>query len=112
MLPEDPRMKGRPELPLLNESRIPTGYRRGLELGERLQGLGLVLVGVLGLGFVYLIFQSGGLPGAPAPPPPPPGLNGLQVPPLISVTNCLVPGIAIASTGLILVGLRRVFDPY
>ena len=77
-----------------------------------MRGLGLVLMGMLGLAFVYFIYQSGGLPGTPAPPAPPPGLKGLTVPPLISVTNCLVPGIAIGSAGLILVGLRRVFDPY
>jgi hypothetical protein len=111
-LPEDQRQRGRPELPSLNEPRIPVGYRRHFELGARLQGLGLLLVGMFGLALVYLIYQAGGLPGAPAPPPPPPGLKGLSVPPLISVTNCLVPGIAIGSAGLIMVGLRRIFDPY
>ena len=111
-MPDDQRQRGRPELPPLDEPRVPVGYRRKFELGERLVGLGLLLVGLFGLGLVYVIYQSGGLPGAPAPPPPPPGLKGLNVPPLISVTNCLVPGIAIGSTGLIMVGLRRMFDPY
>ena len=111
-MPDDQRQRGRPELPPLNEPRIPLGYRRRFELGARLQGLGLLLVGVFGFGLVYMIYQAGGLPGAPAPPPPPPGLKGMPVPVLANVTSCLVPLLAIGSVGCILIGFRRLVDPY
>jgi hypothetical protein len=106
----EPRRE-RPELRPIPDSRIPIGYRRGFQLEERLQGLGIVILGCIGLLAVWWVYTNGGLPGAPAPPPAPPGLKGLTVQPIISATNCLMPMIAIGSTGLILVGIRRIFDP-
>jgi hypothetical protein len=61
---------------------------------------------------VYALFRLGGnLPGAPEPPPAPGVLKGMQIPPLLSAANCLSPMVAIASVGLILVGLRQMVDP-
>ncbi len=80
-------------------------------LEERLQGLLLLLIGLAGCAGALALYQLGGLPGAPAPPPPPPGLKGLSLAPLFSVTNCMVPLMAIGSVGLVLVGLRRMVDP-
>jgi hypothetical protein len=80
-------------------------------LTERLQGLGLVLFGLLGMSLVYLIYQNGGPLGGPSPPPAPPGLKGLNPQPLISATACFLPLLALTSMGLILVGLRRIVDP-
>jgi hypothetical protein len=111
--PNDPTRPPQPrtDLPDLRTSKIPVGYRPGAQIGERLQGLGLVVIGLAGLILVYVIYQSGGLPGAPEPPPAPPGLQGLRVLPLISVTNCMVPLLTIGSMGLILLGMRRIADP-
>jgi hypothetical protein len=110
--PDDP-IPARTDLRPIPDSRIPIGYRRGFQLTERLQGLGLLILGCLGLLAVYWVYQNGGqLPGAPPPPPAPPGLRGITVTPIISATNCMMPLLTIGSTGLILVGLRRIFDPW
>ncbi len=101
-----------PELPDVRGGRAPVGYEPGFNLGERLQGCLLVLVGLLGMAGLYVIFSLGGLPGTPSPPPAPPGLGGMTVPPILSATTCLVPGVAIGSLALILVGLRRIVDPW
>jgi hypothetical protein len=110
--PNDPSQEYRSELPTIRGPRAPEGYKRSLELGSRFVGLLLVLFGLAGMALVYVLFQSGGLPGAPPPPAPPPGLNGMAVPSLVSVGSCLVPLLAIGSVGLIIVGLRRIVDPY
>lgn len=110
--PNDPSTSHRSELPPIRGPREPVGYRRSFEWGIRLQGLLLVVVGIVGLTAVYTVFSLGGLPGMPAPPPTPPGLRGMSVPTLFNVTSCLGPLIAIGSLGLILVGVRRIFDPY
>ncbi len=69
--------------------------------GDRLIGLGLIVVGVLGFGLVYLLWQY-----APASMPAPPGLpRGLL--PIASPLNCFLPITAIGSSLLVLVGLKR-----
>jgi hypothetical protein len=74
-----------------------------------LQGLGAVVLGLVGLLVVYGIY-TGFLPsGMPPPPAPPPGVM-VQVPMLNGVA-CLMPLMAIGSVALIVVGLRRVVDP-
>jgi hypothetical protein len=112
VLPRNDQDDYRSELPRIGGPREPVGYHRGWELRARLVGVGLVLVGLAGMWLVSVIFQSGGLPGAPAAPAPPPGLNGMPVPSLISVSSCMVPLLTIGSVGLIVVGVRRIADPY
>ena len=69
--------------------------------GDRLIGLGLILVGLLGFGVVYLLWQY-----APATMPAPPGLpRGLL--PIASPLNCFLPITAIGSSLLVLIGLKR-----
>jgi hypothetical protein len=69
--------------------------------GDRLIGLGIILVGLLGFGVVYLLWQY-----APAAMPAPPGLpRGLL--PLASPLNCMLPITAIGSSLLVLIGLKR-----
>jgi hypothetical protein len=107
------RVPGEPEyrsdLPEVERQRVPVGYRPGLQLEERLQGLGAMLLGLVGLLVVYGIF-SGLLPfGLPSPPPPP---RGILVPvPVVNAAACVMPLMAIGSVGLIVVGFRRVLDP-
>jgi len=113
--PNDPSTGYRSELPPVRGPREPVGYQRSFEWGARFQGLLLLLLGLAGIMGVYLVFRLGGVPGLPAPPPPPPpppGLGGLSVPSLINVASCLGLLITFGSLGLILVGLRRMFDPY
>jgi hypothetical protein len=110
--PNDPWIGHRSELPDIRGPRGPVGYRRGFEWGTRLQGLLLLVIGLVGITGVYLVFRAGGVPGAPAPPPPPPGLRGLSVPSLVNVASCFGLLITLGSLGLILVGLRRIVDPY
>lgn len=106
-LPNDPGF--RDDLPKLERERRPVGYRPGWQLEERLQGLGAVLLGLIGLLVVYGIY-SGFLPvGLPGPPAPPKGIL-VQVPNL-NAAACVVPLMAIGSLALIFVGFRRVLDP-
>jgi hypothetical protein len=107
------RLPGEPEfrsdLPPLERERRPVGYRAGWQLEERLQGLGAVLLGLVGLLVVYGIY-SGFLPsGLPPPPPPPKGVL-IQIP-TINAAACFLPLITIGSVALIGVGFRRFFDP-
>jgi hypothetical protein len=97
----------RSDLPKLAKEG-PVGYRPGLQLWERLQGLGAVLLGVGGLVVAYLIF-TGVLPVGLPPPPPPPGVL-VQVP-LMNPAQCVVPLMAVGSISLVIVGFRRVIDP-
>jgi hypothetical protein len=92
----------------LPSDRRPVGYTPGWQLEERLQGLGAVLLGVIGLLVVYGMY-SGVLPlGLPPPPPPP----GLVVPiPTPNPAACVMPLMALGSLGLVIVGFRRVLDP-
>ncbi len=105
--PGDPGYRS--DLPKLESERRPVGYRRGLQLEDRLQGLGAVALGLVGLLVVYGIY-TGFLPsGLPPPPAPPPGVL-VQVP-AMNAAACFVPLMAIGSVALIVVGLRRVVDP-
>ena len=105
--PGDPGYRS--DLPKLESERRPVGYRPGLQLEERLQGLGAVALGLVGLLVVYGIY-TGVLPsGLPPPPPPPPGVL-VQVP-VVNAAACFMPLLAIGSVALIVVGGRRVIDP-
>ncbi len=107
LTPGDPGY--RPDLPKLESERRPAGYRPGLQLEDRLQGLGAMVLGLVGLLVVYGIF-SGVLPaGLPPPPPPPPGV--LVQLPVVNAAACVMPLLAIGSVALIVVGARRVIDP-
>lgn len=70
-------------------------------LPERLAGLGLILLGLVGFGLVYLLWFV-----APAAMPAPPGLPRPMLP-LLSPLTCALPVMAIASVALIFVGLRK-----
>jgi hypothetical protein len=98
----------RDDLPRLESERRPVGYRPGLQLGERLQGLGAVVLGIVGLLVAYAIF-TGLLPFGLPPPPPPPGVL-VQVP-VINPAACVTPLMSVGSIALIVVGFRRVVDP-
>lgn len=99
----------RSDLPPIERERRPVGYRPGWQLEERLQGVGVVVLGLVGLLVVYGVY-SGFLPsGLPAPPAPPPGVL-VQVP-VFNAAACFMPLMAIASVALIAVGFRRIFDP-
>jgi hypothetical protein len=105
---DDPDRGYRKDLPSLPSDRRPHGYQPGLQLEERLQGLGVVLLGVIGMLVVYAMY-SGLLPlGLPPPPQPP----GLVVPvPTPNPAACILPLMALSSIGLVIVGFRRVLDP-
>lgn len=105
--PGDPGYRA--DLPKLDKERRPVGYRPGWQLEDRLQGLGAVVLGLIGMLVVYGI-STGVLPsGLPAPPPPPPGVL-VQVP-VPNAAACFMPLLAIGSVALIVVGLRRAIDP-
>lgn len=96
------------ELPKLEKRVLPAGYSPGWQIEERLTGLGVALLGVVGLTVMYLIV-TGVLPaGLPAPAPPPGVL--VQVP-LPNAMGCVLPLMAIGSVALIVVGFRRAIDP-
>jgi hypothetical protein len=97
----------RSDLPPLPRGK-PERYRPGWQLGDRLQGLGAMLLGVVGLAVVYGI-ATGALPWGLPPPPPPPGVL-IQVP-LFNAAACFTPLMLVGSVALILVGFRRLLDP-
>jgi hypothetical protein len=99
----------RSELPAIERERRPVGYRPGFQFAERLQGLGAMLLGVVGLLVVYGIY-TGFLPSGLPPPPPPPRGVLVQVP-VINAAACFTPLMSIGSVGLIVIGFRRVLDP-
>ena len=103
-----PGNEWRSDLPPLAKERKPVGYSAGLQLWERLQGVGIIMLGVAGLFIVYGVF-TGTLPaGLPAPAQP----RGLLVPvPTFNAVACFMPLMAIMSCALIVVGFRRVLDP-
>ena len=106
-LPGDPGYRS--ELPKLERERRPVGYRPGWQLEERLRGLGVVLLGVVGLLVVYGIY-TGVLPSGLPPPPAPPRGVLVQVP-VVNGAAFFLPLIALMSVALIAVGFKRVFDP-
>jgi hypothetical protein len=104
--PDEPNFRA--DLPKLEKERKPVGYQPGWQVGERLQGLGVVLLGVVGLLVVYGIY-SGVLPAGLPPPPQP---RGILVPvPTFNAVACVMPVMAIGSVALIVVGFRRIVDP-
>ena len=106
-LPGEPEYRS--DLPKLEREQRPVGYRPGLQLEERLQGLGAMLLGLVGLLVVYGIY-TGFLPSGLPPPPPPPRGVLVQLP-VVNAAACFMPLMTIGSVGLIVVGFRRVLDP-
>jgi len=106
--PDDPQARYRSELPALPKEYKPPGYRPGWQLVERLQGVGVILLGLVGLLVVYGTY-AGVLPSGLPPPPQPRGVL-VQVP-VFNGAACFMPLIAIGSVALIVVGFRRVLDP-
>ncbi len=87
-------------LPDVRGPRAPSGYRPGLQLGERLQGLGLVLLGLIGLVGSLLLLQPAG-----------PVAAALHLPTLAASLTCLGPILAIGAVGLVVAGLGRAIRP-
>jgi hypothetical protein len=110
MLPplDDPHGGFRADLPPVPRDKRPVGYRAGWQLEERLQGLGVIVLGLVGLAVVYGIY-TGILPSGLPPPPQPRGVL-VQVP-VFNAAACFMPLMAIGSVGLIIVGFRRLLDP-
>jgi hypothetical protein len=106
--PNDPNEGFRSDLPSLPRERRPVGYRAGWQIEERLQGLGVIFLGLVGLAVVYGI-TTGLLPSGLPPPAPPPGV--LVQLPVLNAAACFMPLMAIGSVGLIVVGFRRLLDP-
>lgn len=65
-----------------------------------------MLIGVLGLIFVYVLHASPVLNSAV----PLPGQAGGTLPLLINVTSCITPLVALGSLGLVAVGLHRLLQ--
>jgi hypothetical protein len=84
------------------------GYHSGWQLEERLQGLGVIVLGFIGLAVVYGI-TTGLLPSGLPPPPQPKGV--LVQLPIFNAVACFLPLMAIGSVGLVFVGFRRLLDP-
>jgi hypothetical protein len=106
--PNDPNEGFRADLPTIRGEKRPVGYRSGWQVEERLQGLGVIVLGLVGLAVVYGIY-TGILPSGLPPPPQPRGVL-VQVP-VFNAAACFMPLMAIGSVGLIIVGFRRLFDP-
>ena len=56
--PDDPEARYRSDLPRLPKEYEPPGYRAGWQLEERVQGLGVILLGLVGLAVVYLAIMA------------------------------------------------------
>lgn len=78
----------------------PHGYRRG-DAEERLAGCGLILGGMVGMGVAVLFWQFGQTTLA-APPGMPAGFV-----PIASPLACMIPIMAVLSSGLVLIGLKK-----
>jgi len=79
-----------------------------MKLRARLFGLALIVLGFVGFGLIYLLWSIG---ATLAPRPPlPPGMRPDLVP-VISPFTCILPLAAIASSLLVLEGLRRTILP-
>ena len=105
--PNDPNYGYRSDLPKLPRE-LPAGYQPGWQIWERVQGLGVILLGLVGLAVVYGI-ASGLLPSGLPPPPQPPGV--LVQLPVFNSAACFTPLLALGSLALIVVGFRRILDP-
>jgi hypothetical protein len=106
--PNDPNEGYRSDLPSLPRDRRPAGYQAGWQLEERLQGLGAIVLGLVGLAVVYGI-STGVLPAGVPPQALPTGALGQF--PVVSPVACFMPLTAIGSVALIVVGARRMLDP-
>ncbi|HEV7662066.1 MAG TPA: hypothetical protein VGQ62_00930 [Chloroflexota bacterium] len=106
--PTDPRGGYRSDLPPLVSERRPHGYRPGWQLEERFQGLGVVVLGLVGLLVAYGIY-TGFLPAGLPPPPQPSGV--LVAVPTFNAISCVLPLLLIGSVALVLVGFRQFLDP-
>ncbi len=105
-LPSDPGYRS--DLPKIDKERQPIGYRAGLQLEERLQGFGVIVLGLVGLLVVYGVY-TGVLPSGLPPPPQPKGVL-IQVP-VVNGAAFFLPIIAVMSVALIAVGFKRIVDP-
>ena len=106
MEPLDPRQRHRSELPPVARGRERIDYRAGWQLEERLQALGVIVLGLVGLWLAYAM-TAGIVPaGLPVPPPPP----GVFVP-LFNPMACLVPMLVLGAVALIVAGAKRLIDP-
>ena len=97
----------RSDLPPLPREKRPYP-RRGWQIGERLQGLGVIALGVVGMLVAYGIY-SGALPAGLPEPPQPPGMIGRI--PLINPVQCVIPVLMLGSVALVFVGCRQILDP-
>ncbi len=102
--PGPPFERKLPDLPDVRGRRAPHGYRPGLQLGERLQGLLLLALGVAGLVFCGFLLDSARGAG-------PLATAGRGVPGSLNAAGCLVPMIALGSLGLVVLGLRQIVAP-
>jgi hypothetical protein len=80
-----------------------------MALRERLIGLALIGVGLASMAVVYLFWQNRGNLVI-KPPVPPPGLPPTMMP-LASPLDCVMPFAALAATGLVIEGFRRLVFP-
>ena len=76
-------------------------------MGERLQGLALILAGGLSLALVHLLQQYLARSGRLLPPI----LAQLEPGPLTSPFNCLLGFVALGALGMILVGTKKLVFP-
>lgn len=79
---------------------LPHSARVG-DAEERLAGCGLILGGLVGMGIAVLFWQFGQTTLA-APPGMPTGFM-----PMASPLACMIPIMAVMSSGLVLLGLRK-----
>jgi hypothetical protein len=80
-----------------------------MALRERLVGLALICAGLASMGVVFLFWQNRHH-FVVQPPVPAPGLPPNMMP-LASPLDCLMPFAALAATGLVFEGFRRLVFP-
>jgi len=103
---DDPRERFRGDLPSVPHEERPVGYQAGLQIGERLQALGVMLLGLLGMFMAYAMY-TGMLPAGLPPPTPPAGVNV----PVFNPVLCVTPLMGLGGIALVFVGARRFIDP-
>jgi hypothetical protein len=77
-------------------------------LGERLQGLLLILVGCASMVLIYFAQQAGWF--QQARPPTPPGIRP-EFLPVITPLSCVLPMAALGALGLCFIGFKRLVAP-
>jgi hypothetical protein len=102
----DPHERFRSELPKLPRDEQPVGYRAGLQIEERLQALGVIVLGLIGMFMAYAMY-SGMLPAGLPPPTPPPGVTV----PVFNPVLCVTPLLGLGGIALVFVGARRFIEP-